>query len=88
MAAVERLLNPTHFFFFFFFFFSFLDQASPGGGFGPVSDSGYGVSYMIAGEERLVFHISSKKSASATDSKNLGERIWKALDELKVLFSA
>jgi len=39
---------------------------SAGGGFGPVADDGYGVSYIIAGENLIFFHISSKKSCSTT----------------------
>lgn len=39
---------------------------SAGGGFGPVADDGYGVSYIIAGEDILFFHISSKRSSSKT----------------------
>ncbi|KAK2176892.1 hypothetical protein NP493_633g01032 [Ridgeia piscesae] len=41
---------------------------SAGGGFGPVADDGYGVSYIIAGEDIIFFHISSKKSCSTTVS--------------------
>lgn len=41
---------------------------SAGGGFGPVADDGYGVSYIIAGEDLLFFHISSKNSCSTTVS--------------------
>lgn len=41
---------------------------SAGGGFGPVADDGYGVSYIIAGEETIFFHVSSKKSSSVTVS--------------------
>lgn len=36
------------------------------GGFGPVADDGYGVSYMIVGEDRIFFHISSKTRSQAT----------------------
>jgi carnitine O-palmitoyltransferase 1 len=39
---------------------------SAGGGFGPVADDGYGVSYIIAGEDIVFFHISSKRSSSKT----------------------
>lgn len=39
---------------------------SAGGGFGPVADDGYGVSYIIAGENLVFFHISSKKSSPHT----------------------
>lgn len=39
---------------------------SAGGGFGPVADDGYGVSYIIAGEDLLFFHISNKRSCPTT----------------------
>jgi carnitine O-palmitoyltransferase 1 len=42
------------------------DCISAGGGFGPVADDGYGVSYIIAGEDLIFFHISSKKSSPET----------------------
>ena len=41
---------------------------TPGGGFGPVSDDGYGVSYAICGENTIFFHISSKRSSEKTVS--------------------
>lgn len=41
---------------------------SAGGGFGPVVDDGYGVSYIIAGEDLIFFHISSKASSPHTVS--------------------
>lgn len=41
---------------------------SAGGGFGPVADDGYGVSYIVAGEDLLFFHVSNKKSSSKTVS--------------------
>ena len=41
---------------------------SAGGGFGPVADDGYGVSYIIAGEDLVFFHVSAKVSASNTVS--------------------
>ncbi|XP_070109978.1 carnitine O-palmitoyltransferase 1, muscle isoform isoform X5 [Equus przewalskii] len=42
------------------------NHLGPGGGFGPVADDGYGVSYMIAGENTIFFHVSSKFSSSET----------------------
>eukprot|EP00095_Tigriopus_kingsejongensis_P011758 snap_masked-scaffold241_size241811-processed-gene-1.4 protein:Tk11758 transcript:snap_masked-scaffold241_size241811-processed-gene-1.4-mRNA-1 annotation:"carnitine o-palmitoyltransferase liver isoform-like isoform 1" len=42
---------------------------SCGGGFGPVADDGYGVSYIIIGEDRIFFHVSSKKNCSKTERK-------------------
>ena len=43
-----------------------LARISPGGGFGPVASDGYGVSYMIGGEEMIFFHVSSKKTSDVT----------------------
>uniref|UniRef100_A0A0V0G650 carnitine O-palmitoyltransferase n=1 Tax=Triatoma dimidiata TaxID=72491 RepID=A0A0V0G650_TRIDM len=59
---------------------------SAGGGFGPVADDGYGVSYIIAGEDLLFFHISSKKSCPETDSSKFALDIEKALDDMRTLF--
>ena len=39
---------------------------SCGGGFGPVSDDGYGVSYIINNEDKVFFHVSSKRSSNET----------------------
>lgn len=50
------------------------------GGFGPVSTDGYGVSYIIAGEDLLFFHISSKKSCQTTVSiENFDIRFFKSI---------
>lgn len=57
----------------------------PSGGFGPVADDGYGVSYVIHGEKHLYFHISSKKSCPTTDSAAFGAAIFKALDDMAAL---
>ncbi|XP_077869072.1 carnitine O-palmitoyltransferase 1, liver isoform-like [Saccoglossus kowalevskii] len=62
------------------------DMASPGGGFGPVSDTGYGVSYMIPEDSRFFFHVSSKKSCPQTDSQKFVDKIFKALADMKALF--
>jgi carnitine O-palmitoyltransferase 1, liver isoform len=56
---------------------------SPGGGFGPVTDEGYGVSYMVAREDGVYFHVSAKHSASNTDAKRFAGRIFEALDKMK-----
>ena len=42
-----------------------------GGGFGPVVDDGYGVSYFMNGENKIFFHISSSKKAAHTVSRNI-----------------
>jgi carnitine O-palmitoyltransferase 1 len=58
----------------------------PSGGFGPVADDGYGVSYAISGENNLFFHVSSKKSSSNTNSARLLDNIFQAMQEIVELF--
>lgn len=65
----------------------FPDCISAGGGFGPVADDGYGVSYIVAGENLIFFHISCKVSAKNTNCEKFGEEIKKALFDLRDLFS-
>lgn len=64
----------------------FPKHISCGGGFGPVADDGYGVSYMIAGEDMLFFHVSSKKSSAETDSARFANNISDALRDMKSMF--
>ncbi|XP_043286172.1 carnitine O-palmitoyltransferase 1, liver isoform isoform X2 [Venturia canescens] len=59
---------------------------SAGGGFGPVADDGYGVSYIIAGEDLIFFHISSKRSCDNTSASRFALRIEEALADMKSLF--
>uniref|UniRef100_A0A914VYU8 Choline/carnitine acyltransferase domain-containing protein n=1 Tax=Plectus sambesii TaxID=2011161 RepID=A0A914VYU8_9BILA len=60
---------------------------SAGGGFGPVADKGYGISYVIAGEDQISFHISSKRSADNTSSKGFRDDLEKSLREMRALFA-
>ncbi|VDO42605.1 unnamed protein product, partial [Haemonchus placei] len=57
-----------------------------GGGFGPVADRGYGVSYIVAGENQFSFHISSKRSAENTSSKEFREELMRSLNDMHGLF--
>ncbi|XP_031420516.1 carnitine O-palmitoyltransferase 1, muscle isoform [Clupea harengus] len=57
-----------------------------GGGFGPVADDGYGVSYIIVGEDIVTFHISSKFSSPETDSYRFGQNIRQAMLDIRSLF--
>lgn len=59
----------------------------PSGGFGPVADDGYGVSYVISGENSFYFHISSKKSCPHTNSSQFADEIFKALRDMHALFA-
>lgn len=60
---------------------------SGGGGFGPVADDGYGVSYIFASEDVIFFHISSKKSCPTTVREFLQEKLKKNFFYLKLFFN-
>ncbi|XP_071497775.1 carnitine O-palmitoyltransferase 1, liver isoform-like [Diadema antillarum] len=62
------------------------DKSCPGGGFAPVSDSGYGVAYMIPEETRIYFHVSSKHSCPNTNSQRFMDHLYKSLDDMRALF--
>ncbi|XP_062276062.1 carnitine O-palmitoyltransferase 1, liver isoform isoform X1 [Scomber scombrus] len=62
------------------------EYVSSGGGFGPVADDGYGVSYIIVGENLINFHISSKHSSPETDSHRFGGNIRQAMLDILGLF--
>ncbi len=59
---------------------------SPSGGFGPVADDGYGVSYMIASDDVTFFHVSSKRHCAKTDSERFLREVFKAHEDIKALF--
>uniref|UniRef100_A0A8C4RMC5 carnitine O-palmitoyltransferase n=1 Tax=Erpetoichthys calabaricus TaxID=27687 RepID=A0A8C4RMC5_ERPCA len=63
------------------------DHVTSGGGFGPVADDGYGVSYIIVGERLINFHISSKLSSPETDSHRFGRNINQAMLDILALFN-
>ncbi|XP_032591360.1 carnitine O-palmitoyltransferase 1, liver isoform isoform X1 [Drosophila grimshawi] len=59
---------------------------SAGGGFGPVADDGYGVSYIIAGENLMFFHISAKTTCPQTDVHRFANNICQALADIRSMF--
>ncbi|XP_066557225.1 carnitine O-palmitoyltransferase 1, liver isoform isoform X2 [Amia ocellicauda] len=61
-------------------------HVTSGGGFGPVADDGYGVSYIIVGDNLINFHISSKLSSPETDSHRFGNNIQQAMMDILDLF--
>ncbi|KAM4747541.1 carnitine O-palmitoyltransferase 1, muscle isoform [Rhinophrynus dorsalis] len=65
----------------------FPDYISAGGGFGPVADDGYGVSYIFAGENLITLHISSKFSSPETNSHRFGQRICQSMRDLAQLLT-
>ncbi|XP_062948882.1 carnitine O-palmitoyltransferase 1, liver isoform isoform X1 [Cynocephalus volans] len=62
------------------------EYVSSGGGFGPVADDGYGVSYILVGENLINFHISSKFSCPETDSHRFGKHLRQAMIDISALF--
>ncbi|XP_068787226.1 carnitine O-palmitoyltransferase 1, muscle isoform isoform X2 [Struthio camelus] len=64
------------------------DHVSTGGGFGPVADDGYGVSYIISGDDLITFHVSSKISSAETDSRRFAANIRRAMLDVAELFDA
>ncbi|XP_062845574.1 carnitine palmitoyltransferase 1Aa (liver) isoform X1 [Trichomycterus rosablanca] len=62
------------------------EHISSGGGFGPVADDGYGVAYIIVGENLINFHISCKHSSPETDARRFGDNIGKAMHDMLELF--
>ncbi|KAM7314208.1 hypothetical protein ISCGN_003993 [Ixodes scapularis] len=65
----------------------FTNKICPGGGFGPVSDDGYGVSYIIPNNSKIFFHVSSKKSCPNTNSERFVKTLDESMNEMKALFS-
>ncbi|KAL6095118.1 uncharacterized protein ACO6RY_16382 [Pungitius sinensis] len=63
------------------------EYVSCGGGFGPVADDGYGVSYCSLGEKMMNFHVTCKHSCPNTDANKFGGEIRKALRDLLQLLS-
>jgi carnitine O-palmitoyltransferase 1 len=58
---------------------------SPSGGFAAGAPDGYGVSYMVAGENHLYFHVSSYRACAQTDSMRMARRILQALADLRAI---
>uniref|UniRef100_A0A5S6QB24 carnitine O-palmitoyltransferase n=1 Tax=Trichuris muris TaxID=70415 RepID=A0A5S6QB24_TRIMR len=59
---------------------------SMGGGFGPVADDGYGVSYIIAGDQVVSYHISAKVSCPTTSAPRFRDGLRRALSDIRALF--
>nr|AFO11022.1 liver carnitine palmitoyltransferase 1 [Tachysurus fulvidraco] len=62
------------------------EYVSSGGGFGPVADDGYGVAYIIVGENLINFHISCKYSSPEADAQRFGNNIKQAMLDMLELF--
>ncbi|XP_033629485.1 carnitine O-palmitoyltransferase 1, liver isoform-like isoform X2 [Asterias rubens] len=60
---------------------------SAGGGFGPVAKDGYGVSYIVAGENVIFYHVSSSRSSPNTDAWRFSKHIEQANIDILALFN-
>lgn len=61
-------------------------KLSAGGGFGPVADDGYGISYIFAGDDFIMVHITSKKSCKSTSSAKFAKVLKENLLEIQRCF--
>lgn len=61
------------------------ERSCAGGGFGPIDEKGYGVSYIICGENLISFHVSSKKSCPHTSSEIFASRIAESMAQMRSL---
>lgn len=59
---------------------------SPGGGFGPVADDGYGISYMVPDDHKVFFHISSKISSKQSNSDRFVKLLFETMSEIKEIY--
>lgn len=59
------------------------ERTCAGGGFGPVAEKGYGLSYIINGENLISLHVSSKKSCSHTNSETFANLICETMIEMR-----
>ena len=66
----------------------FASAISAGGGFAPVADDGYGVSYSVAGEDEFVFHVSAcVANAPKTSAARFTSRVMQALADMRAVLS-
>jgi hypothetical protein len=63
-----------------------LERSNCVGGFGTVSDVGYGISYIPYGEHLVFFSVHCKKSCPTTDSLQFREALDDAFKDMKNLF--
>jgi len=59
------------------------ERMCAGGGFGPVAENGYGISYIIGGENLISFHVSCKKSCPATNAEKFARLIEESMAEMR-----
>ena len=63
------------------------DDLTAGGGFGPVTADGYGVSYIIVGENKIFFHVSCRKHSQITNAERFAGNIRQAMRDMIEIFN-
>lgn len=64
-----------------------MEKCCMGGGFLSVDPEGYGVSYMIYGEDHIKFHVTSHRNCEKTSSAKLGDAIVESMNEMREMLS-
>lgn len=64
-----------------------LENCCMGGGFQAAFPEGYGVSYMIYGEDHIKFHVTSFRTNDSTSSAKMADAIVESMTEMKELLS-
>lgn len=57
------------------------------GGFGTVTDDGYGISYLVY-NDFITWSVHSKHSSSRTDSRKFADCLERAMEDMRALYSA
>ncbi|XP_065910251.1 carnitine O-palmitoyltransferase 1, liver isoform-like [Dysidea avara] len=64
-----------------------LERCGQLGGFGTITETGYGISYIVCGEDNVNFSVHSKKSCPSTDSTHMLEQIREAMNDMRKLYN-
>lgn len=63
-----------------------VEKCSVAGGFGTVVEDGYGVSYLVVGEDKVYFSIHSKRSCPTTSSQKFADTLYQSFEDMKALY--
>ncbi|KAL5008627.1 hypothetical protein ScPMuIL_014208 [Solemya velum] len=64
-----------------------LDSSCIGGGFFPSAFDGYGVAYMVVGEDIIKFHVTTNYNCPTTSATKMGDTIVEAMADMAELLS-
>ncbi|WAR19552.1 CPT1A-like protein [Mya arenaria] len=63
------------------------EKSCLGGGFAAVNPNGYGVSYIIVGEDLILFHVSANKYSEETSAHKMTDAIMDSMNEIRDLLN-